>query len=196
MDRTKFGKKAIQLVILGIPISFAGTAALMFTLPVAASELWRLDWNPLSYPSFTIFHAMESSFIKGLVSMFVPFIGLMLFMTQRKKPAVIVLFASGFFTIIPLIIGDYRVLIILIQWFWIWPLLPHAISGTILIIAGVLALLWQFEERPDAAGFISTTVDSAPPSPVMRGPTCPACGHGLFGDEKYCPECAHPLRKI
>lgn len=194
MDRTKFGKKAFQLIMITWPINFVGTAALLFTLPAAASAMWSPWMYPFGSP-YIVFGTIGSIFVKTLVSIFIPFIGLMLLGNYHNKAGAIVLFFCGFLTIIPIIIGDYSILFVLIEWFWIWPILPHLISGTMLIIAGVLVLLWEYDARPRANGFISTTVDSTTRYPVMRGPTCPACGHGLFGDEKYCPECGRPLQK-
>jgi hypothetical protein len=150
-----------------------------------------------------------SPFIKAMLGFGVPSIGANLIFPRAGGPAdyqltsstgcrqlgAAILLVSGGLTIPPTIIGGWMVLEPLVAAFGLLPFVPHVVGGTLLIAAGVLALLAHPSSPSAQTTFTSITARAQPSMSPPPGGYCHECGASLFGDEEFCPRCAHPLSR-
>jgi hypothetical protein len=126
--------------------------------------------------------------IKGFAS-FLGFFGLILSGNyDHRKISGVLFIICGAIMIPPIVIGG--LLPYVLESYGLLPFIPHFISGTLLIIAGVLVFNWVRPEFP--THFIPAKVEEKP-APDEDPTTCYYCKAPLLGREKYCPECGVPL---
>jgi hypothetical protein len=183
--RSIFGKYAAQLALISISVNFTGFFTLGMAIVVFGFSFMADFLVSMSFMINLVF--------KSFISFIGPAIGMVILGRQKTTMAAVYYFVIGALTIPPLFIGGAIVYQIILGGLGILPFLPHIIGGILLIITGILAALWV--PAPGSLGTepISAQANHTYTSPVGTQPQCPQCGHGLFGDEQYCPGCAYDL---
>ncbi len=195
-DRGNFGRLARILGLIGFFLSFAGVAVLGFALFAAITEVMMSGFGSFPFgggSGFSLFDPMMgigfvlSPAIKAFACFFCLF-GLALISSQERRKAGGVLFIiCGTIMVPPIVFGGLFSTVL--ELYGILPFIPHFISGSLLIAAGVLAFAWIPPEEPGLT--ITATIDYTPtPEPTV----CPNCRTPLIGNERFCPGCGKTIK--
>ena len=193
--RNQFGKFAVNIAFISVFVGFAAFGILgwsMMNLFISIAIDFPGSGTSLFGP--IMMSMMANMAVKMFTGFIGPAIGTNIIRKQQRTLAVIYFAIIGIINMVPLLIGGSEVIETIFATIGILPFIPHMISGTLCLFAAVLVGLWVPAPGGYGVESLIRTVDHTYTSPTGKQPRCPNCGHGLFGDERYCPSCAYDLR--